>query len=498
MKKLLLILTMWCLLLATVKGQTPANFSYSSGRLFADPKTPSEINSPYLAFFKENKQLWMAYDPNVAEGRFIDVASSFTGAVTCGYVKGPFNFLGKRTTLPSDQSTAIVASVDQSQKLQWLYTHQGEQPESKFLSIVKLADGSAVVSGYEYDKNNKEQSEKALLFCIDRNGELVWKQEIEGAKGYQLRVTKTDEIHWMILSSDNRNYRSKILHVDPFTGAEWEVIEEIGFVNPNGIKGSISFDYTGDEGLVSARLTPDGISLNKYNKTGQTQWTKTLPSRSQFDKALELTGVVQRPNGHFQMAFNQKGTLSFLDGSIEIHANGESSILLITFDSQGQYIGYEQYSSELATSNNIFRAGDKIGIVGCHQGNLQIQDSLLIDSQTFEQAYTQYLDDYSAARLKVSTSDTTQLTHVGGLTIYPNPVNDGFVNIINEQTSLEHNYKIDFYDATGRLHQSMDKIPASEITKDQVDVSELTSGLYHVFLSQNGQIISSGRFIIQK
>lgn len=484
---------MWCLLLATVKGQAPANFSYASGRLFQDPETTSEINSPYLAFSKNGKQVWIVYDPLVKEGRFVSVTSSFTGGIACGYVKGQFSFLGKTVNPPSGQYTGVIASVDQGQNLQWLYTHSSILPHSTFTSTVKRADGYAIVSGYEYS----DDDQTALLICFDREGTKVWERTIPDARGYHLLIDKEEKLTWVVLDEHKKSFRSVIHDVDPYSGESLITIEETGQIDPFGIRGSTSLCKAGNGSIVSARLT-DGISLNKYDKEGQHIWRSNLSIGSEFEDAVELTGVVVRPNRNIQVSLNLMASITLLD-EVAIHPSGEGEVLLITLDSKGKYIGHELYGGTLAKVNGIFKSGNQVGIVGCHKSNLWIQDSLLVSKSELEESYLVYLKDYEAARLVVKTdTDSTALEHLGGLTLFPNPVSNGMLSVVDEKINPEESHTIDIYDTSGRLRLSTVTTPKSGSMQYEIDVSGFSSGLYHVFLSQNDQPVSSGRFIIQQ
>ncbi|MEO9964661.1 MAG: T9SS type A sorting domain-containing protein [Reichenbachiella sp.] len=471
-----------------------ANFAYSSGRLFQDPETSVEINSPYLAFSRNGKQEWIAFDPGVQEGRFVSVASSFTGGVVCGYVNGQFTFLGKTVRPPSGKRTGVVVSVNSNQELLWLYTHEFSLLQSTFTSVVKRPDGHALVSGYEFD----QEHQNAVLLCLDRKGVKIWERRVPMAGGYHLLLTEKGDLKWMTLQQDKRRFTSVIYSIDPQTGETLGISEENGGVNPVGVKGSLAICRADFQSTLTVRWS-DLLAIAKYDQFDQLIWQSDFPIASSNPDAVELTGIVMRPNTNIQISLNLYAGVEISETGQSILPGGEGGALLVTFDSQGKYIGHEFYDGLLAKVNGIFKSDDKIGIIGCHKSNLWIQDSLLVSTGEIEQSYLVYLKDFEAASIRVSHGpDSLVIEHMGGLTLFPNPVVEGQLTILDESVSPETHCSIAIYDSAGKLHLSMSLTPESSTIQAQANVSALSSGLYHVFLSQNDQPLSSGRFIIQR
>lgn len=472
----------------------PANFHYASGRLDQDPKTSQFINSPYLEFSRNGKQQWIAYDPSVSEGRFVSVASSFTGGIACGYIKGTFNFLGKTVEADADSYNGVIASVSPNQQLQWLYAHESDLAHSTFTSVVKRRDGNAIVSGYAYDKSDRQ----ALLICFDRKGKKLWEKKLNDAEGYQLLISKNDEVRWMILKKMKGQSQSEIHHIDAQSGESLHKITEQGNVEAEGLRGSMAMTDSDFGSVITARLT-DNLAINKYDGQGQSLWQSAVSYGANSGGALELTGVVQRPNGMLQLSLNLTDEVKIEGQSLAPLYDGDTDLLLITLSENGKYIGHEQYGGHVTRVNSIFKSGDQIGIVGSYRSNLWIQDSLLVSENDLDKTYLVYLQDYETSKLLVKTdADSIALEHLGGLSVFPNPVAYQQLSIQKENIAPEQSYAIHIYNSSGQLQMTMGVVPATPLIQETMDVSGLTSGLYHVFLYQNQQLISSGKFIIQR
>lgn len=486
---------MLCLSLGlTMTLAQPANFYYSSGRLVQDPKAAQIINSPYLEFTRNGKQQWIAYDPNVSEGRFVSVASSFTGGIACGYVKGKFSFLGKSIQTVGDNYRGVIASVNANKQLLWLYGHESSMAHSTFTSVVKLRDGNVLVSGYEYHESNRH----ALLYCFDRQGNKLWGKRMAGAEGHHLLINDSDEVRWMTLKQESGQYKSEIYRIDPYHGEILHKIIEDGFVNAVGIRASLAICHTDVGSFVSTRMT-DIIAISKYDEHGQSLWQSAIAYASDFNDALELTGVVQRPNGNLQLSLNMTGEAKIEGQPLTPLYDGDTDLLLITLSENGKYIGHEQYGEKLTRVNSIFKSGDHIGIVGSYRSNLWIQDSLLINEKDLDHSYLIYLQDYESSKLMVKTgADSVLLEHMGGLGIYPNPTATGLLTIRKENVESQKSYSIHIYNTSGQLQVTRKIASPTTLLHEEIDVSNLSSGLYHVFLFQDHQPFNSGKLIIRR
>lgn len=477
--------------------------NFSSGRLFKDPETNAEIHSPYLACNKAGEQAWIAYDPQAIEGRFLSTSSSMTGAVSCGYTVGDLHLLGKQIKAPHGKTSAIAIHAGLEAALKWSYVHRSLLGNSKFQSVVKMDDGSAVISGYEYGttKRGKPSSFKALLICINRAGKIVWRKNIPAARGYTVKKTANEVLIWMVSIDGEEGTQTELHKVDKLSGEELMVIREAGKPLEQGLKGAMSFDFTDkDEKVITARVLQGKnrrISLSKYDLEGTKIWSHELPYSGGGE--IVPNGIVKKQNGEILIAGNLIGNVSLKGTGLEMSSIGDKDILLLSFSSNGNFTSFEQYGGDFAAVNGIFKVGGKVGIAGCHIGQLKIQNQHLTydDSNEAGQSYQIFLEAYDPSTDLASVlADSTVI--LGGLTIYPNPVSKGVVNILNEQVNRNLNYKIHIFDNTGKLHRLIGKTPSAGNSQDAVDVSGLADGVYVVVYSQAGTGISTGRFIIKR
>ncbi len=81
---------------------------------------------------------------------------------------------------------------------------------------------------------------------------------------------------------------------------------------------------------------------------------------------------------------------------------------------------------------------------------------------------------YAQQESKRSTAEITQ--NIDGLTIYPNPVNNGKVFI---STTLNHSKDINIYDVLGK------KIVSETLFGKELNISNLTPGVYILKIKEN-------------
>ncbi|MTI30704.1 T9SS type A sorting domain-containing protein, partial [Xanthovirga aplysinae] len=476
-----------------VYSQQP-KVSFSSGRLFVDPTTLEEINSPYLSLLLRGQQQWIAYDPEVKEGRFVSVASSPAVAVTCGYIKGTFNFLGKRIEADENKYTGIVVGVSPNKKLLWSHKLEKDLVNSKFSSAVCLK-GSAlsVVSGYFFDEENSNS--QAVLICFNRSGEILWKKEITEAKGYEIKQNTKGEIFWHVaMEKGGDQYSSSIFKVDSKNGTTLFTIEEEGLLQPIGIKGAMTFDFTANHELITARTIIESknvLRLNKYNENGQLLWTNNLVEYSGNPESILPQGVVEDINGQFRLATNLTDRVFLPENNIELIPAGSSDILLFNLNSKGTLIGHEQYGEKFASTAGFFKTGNRVGLIGAYKENLKIQDNSLSYSKNrgYPQGYNLLLKEFA---LKVDVELPQSLKeNKTPFAIFPNPSENGIINIQNEIVDTENYYTIKIYDSAGNLKLSKGKLPKSTSIQDQISVHDLATGLYLVIFYQNNQILNS-------
>lgn len=470
------------------------NFYYTSGRLFEDPETLNAINSPFLAFHQDDEQQWIAYDTKVEEGRFVSVSSSYSTAVACGYVKGHMDFLGNQVVTPSDEYTAVAVSVRANQKVEWFYTHNTGIVPSKFHWVQKLKDGMTLLSGHEYDGNQKT----AILLRINKSGEVTWSQRLPNALGLEVHTTSRDRIYWMTTNPEAD--KMTVYEIDQFTGSVKNSIKVEGKTSSQGIRASKSL-YLSENDLLLARISenPPLIKIDQFSLDGKPIQSFKLPYLLDYGNLFELQGVTKRPNGNLQLALNLKGSIAFADQD-PIHTSNTKEILLVTLDPSGYLEGVEKYGSQKAGVSGIYRIEDKVAITGSHRGTLEIQ------SQTLEykskngtaQSYLVYLEEYDPMS-KVEDLPFDPSKEIASLTIYPNPVTiESSISILHEEVQPDITYEIRVYDNNATLQSHQLGMTRFESSRDEVSVTSLPSGIFHVFVIQNDEVTSRGKFIITR
>lgn len=480
--------------------QQVADFSFTSGRLLIDSEKKDTINSPYISYQKHGTEQWIAYDPLVKEGRFQSVSASFTGAATCGYIVGDFRFLGSIFRADRSYRTGIALSVDFDKTLQWSYLHRSSLVGSAFTHCVKLADGRVLVSGYEYASASPGFTieDKAILLCLDKEGKIQWRIDHPAGRGYEVRRDERGAVYWQVArSAGKENLGSIIYQVDQFTGSFTGVVEEPGTVSD----GKLTFNLTSNKGLITARLLDnmsDDLNIVRYDEYGVVLWDRIVANGE-----LSPKGVVEDPNnGGYKVALEVDGDVQFHFAGNQVIPDRGLSLILISLGREGVVTSLEQYGAEFLKINGFFQAGNNIGIMGSHIGKLNIHHNhLVFDSENDkEQAFAIYLSEPEEKfeELDRDIIGEAALEDVHDLVIYPNPVSEGSITVVNKLKEAEVFYKVSVYDNLGVLQAELVRMAAKEITADLIDISTLASGIYHVYVFQHDQVISKGRFIISK
>ena len=91
------------------------------------------------------------------------------------------------------------------------------------------------------------------------------------------------------------------------------------------------------------------------------------------------------------------------------------------------------------------------------------------------QILPRYLSDVEGASLSVDTFAANNFD------VYPNPVTNGYVNIVSTNSN---NIDVAIYDILGK------RVVNTEIINNQVDVSALKTGIYMLQMTQNGNTIT--------
>ena len=471
------------------------NFYYTSGRLFEDPVTSEEIHSPFLSCYANDEQRWIAYDPEVLEGRFVSVTSTYSTAVACGYVKGSLDFLGNKIITPSNDYTAIAISVKQNMEVEWFYAHNTGIVPSKFHWAQKLRDGMTLLSGHEYNGNKKT----AILLRIDHSGAVTWSKRMDQEIGLEVHSTAKDRIFWMTTS--HKNDEIAIYELNQLTGDIRNEIRLGGKTSGEGIRDSKSL-YLSESDLSVARISSSNrpkILVDRFTLEGLPLASFQLPFSPENGTVLELQGITQRPNGHVQLALNLNGCIRFGDNE-PIHTDNKKKILLTTLDKSGYLLGVENYGSQDAAINGIYRLKNRVAITGSHKGDLNIQSQKLsYDNQSVaSQGYLVYLDDYDLMS-RIEDLPVDPEVDIAELVIYPNPATkEHNVTILNNNITPEVAYEIRVYDNTARLQSQQLGRTELENSRDELNITRLASGLYHVFMIQDEKVTSRGKFIISR
>lgn len=491
-----------CMLLLNLEQASSQQygFQYESGRLFQDPQTQRTISSPYLRFMLGGEQQWIAYDPLVRDGRFYSTFSTYAGVVSCGYIRGVFNFLGTTIRTSSAQNTAVAVHVSPAQHVYW--THEHTQANSLFTSVVKQPNGMAILTGYEY--TDLERLDKgphmALLKCIDRNGTIVWEREVPDALGWDIQLRGSDNLYWYVVKNVGNSSRTEIHRIDPSTGkSNWSIVEKY-WIDGTTPMSNLKIEVTPGGSIVTARMSGDHETLyiTNYNVKGELNWSESYPVVNDAYSNFELKGIAQRDNGQYQIIANLQGTLGMANGRVTTQSQNDKDLFILTLDHQGSIVGHEHYGSDYVSANNLQKTSKGVILTGAHMGTLQVQDTVLKVKDNLDHGFAINLDEYRGFNeLSIDVSDSTWLGQLSPLTVYPNPSPAGILHVTYDEVKPNINYQISVYNSDGSFERNLVSQTADIQLKTQVNTLGLPIGVHYAFLSQEGRIISTAKFIIQ-
>jgi len=334
---------------------------FTSGQLLEDPQTSQMISSPYVAFSLDGVPQWTLYDPKARDGRFVANSSTYTGVVAAGFVSGSLK-LGTKTFDQAENSiSAIAVHADPLGNIQWMHAHESALSASQFHSVIKMADGSAIVSGFEYSEEaSSTMKEYALLKRIDREGNIVWETRLSAELGYGVRKGLSGEILWMTASRTPLGFQSKIRKAKLASGVVFAGIEEPGILANHHLPDPLPFIVTSTGHLVTARVLAGDLQrlqISKYEPSGELVWAEDLTHFLPSDGTILPTGLVERPNGHLQVVGNLQGTVILEQPVYQLESSGTNDVLLLTTDANGQFLGHAQYVSDHITATSLTPVG---------------------------------------------------------------------------------------------------------------------------------------------
>jgi hypothetical protein len=229
--------------------------------------------------------------------------------------------------------------------------------------------------------------------------------------------------------------------------------------------------------LQLVRLLPDGLidSSFEVGKADSRIWNFGT------EQPPWINGVFERENGDF-----------FIYGTFS-HYNDTPQHCISSLDDEG-IIQQNYFNGEGATIN-YYDPDDETDVArpSIHALELLEDGSLLVGG-----AFSDFMgvERYSMVKLNqgtVSTRDQDRLE--GKVKVYPNPANE-YVQLEYELLFAKRNTVMNVYDQVGRKVNSY-TIGTNTKGVEILDTRKLVSGLYIVEIVQEGQHVSSEKFIVQ-
>jgi len=443
-----------------------------------------------------------------------------------------------------------LVKLDKNGEIMWSKTY-GDTLENQGKAVQQTSDGGYIITGYsnrtiagDYDIH---------LIKTDSNGDLEWSKTYGGpltqwgldvkqtsddgyiiTGDYLFKVDETGNIEWdkafggTFYSVQETLDSGYVTVGNKLIGSTFDIL----FVKTNGNGDTLwtrtygggdyewgtSVSLTSDSGFIIAGYTisfgagSQDVYLIRTDDLGHIIWSKTYGGSSS-DRAYS---VVQTVDGGF-----------LVSGDTESFGAGNGDIYLIKTDLNGDVLwsktiggpSYEQgYQVEEIANDNIvivggfssFGVGESSsiikvgpdGVLECNQ--LSANTSVGLPS-TIEGSGTSvssglitnninlsFISQITGDTLICSTVGMTESEKPSSIRVYPNPLTD--IAIIEFESANADKYILDLHSSKGQRVMHINNIIDGHV---EIRRGNLASGLYFFQLRTDGQIIATGKMIIE-
>lgn len=390
-------------------------------------------------------------DDNFDNGLTLTIDSN-NNVITSGFFQGTVNFNPDTTSeiITSNGSTDIfILKLDSTGNFNFVKKIGGTSTEA-IRTITTDKDNNIFGGGYfgqtvDFDPGPNEQNFTVLngvidrfLMKMDKDGNLVWAHHLTGKNDEGIKSITIDKNNDLCVT---------------------------GHIN-----GETDLDYGSAQALFTSVGSGD-VFVQKLDNDGNFIWAKTMGG-SEFDYSNKIITDSEAnilTVGYFQNTadFNPNA------GIENLISGGNEDIFIQKLDTDGNFVwsygaggtGEDIGSSITIDSNkNIYVCGEFRNTVD-FDFTSDIQELTSLGSQ-----------DAFVKKLTLNTLSTNDYNSIRTLNVFPNPTTDKLT--IEFSTTPED--AIEIYNILGQLVIKL--VPAK---KQQIDVSNLTSGLYFIKLEND-------------
>jgi len=431
----------------------------------------------------------------------LDYFSSITATLDGGFV-----IAGHSDSLSTHLEVSILKTDSLGNAL-WCKKFDATPSHNYSMNLFQNQQGEFIITGHGYD--SFFQNSYAFVFKIDYAGNLLWDKKIEqaGSAGILFKhasLTIDDGLVVTGRSFQNNTHKLFLMKIDASGQISWTRLYGSEFW------GSVTLQ-TLDGGFITSGVgystnIPFGYLLIKSDSMGNFQWCKI------FSDAVGYPYLAVDNSGNYVIAGTRQDAFSDSANIYMIKTNSIGDTIWTRFYEIDPMLGYRGEGTRgfFKTPNDEYFVGasaDKIqpdqtdifllktdanGLAGCNQVNRQITiESLTLVTDTSNN----FISGITTSNINISSipyqfSDTplcafdfiNELDDEILIDVFPNPATNHFS--INTSNFSDVELLLEIKDLIGR---TIFQKKISGVRSIEVDVSDLTKGIYVVTLSgKNG------------
>jgi hypothetical protein len=394
---------------------------------------------------------------------------------------GSFVFIGGNTAGQA-YDTIHISKASQTGNIVWSKKLFYGVCKNTVTDILPVSDGY-IVSGFYATQSCINPVYDAFITKLDLNGDVVWKQTVEGTENEQLYVLKLlpdgsiTALGWTNSDNDTHNTDYLLVKLTANGGLIWRKnigneYNNYGYgmeVTPQG--DILMAGYTTNMELTKLDADGDVLWKKEYGLTGGSTYFKVSNT---IDGGFAVLGT-EMVNGQAQAVFMKINSR----GQVFWKKSWNARLREFTEKSDGSFVltGYAWYLPDVAV---IMMDSTMLPAPITHAPQLEIPMSIE------DQAAQQLLD--STGAVTYVNEDTKEAQEVK---VYPNPAEEHLT--ISFSNPDGKSYRFEAYDMMGAL-----VFYADDITGDKLDIQRgtLSMGMYTYKLSE-GNNTFAGKFLFR-
>lgn len=419
----------------------------------------------------------------------------------------------------SGNDDVLIIRTDSNGIVLWTKTYGDTLPESAEY-ILKTSDGNFIAGGNSYD-SILYVSQDGLQLKIDENGNLIWAR-IVGSGAYEAFYASTElpdgslinagftnsgnasAIMERILSDGTSVWRKK------FIGAANEYFYDVAY----GLNGKIMAVGTtnsfGIGGYDVFMAEVDSTPANQICKTAGTTGAEFANSISATaDSGFIISGMTNAYsfNGTYDPFVMKVNAAGLIQWNKVYGSPDDADIISAGIPGSNERYIFAGYSYGLGSGNNsaaFLIKTDTSGDGGCNtnafaftqQTNGVMSTFGMYDSLPVVVLIPRILSSSPVSNLQLNPLCPSGIAFSNPeteLNIFPNPSNGNFSFLLN--STADQNTEIEICDPDGRIVFTKRNLFNGE---NEIDISDLPSGIYFLFLKNENKIISRKKIIVTK